>query len=137
MKYSLSLIIALVFTSLHSQTPAWVLKVKSTIEYRSFIVKGGILEPEDKLLGGATISVLKGGVLVSQVTSNGSGDFTADIPGDGEYIMEVSYSGCNSKKFMFNTKNVPEDRVKDNFKPTIDIQGVIMAKPLYLSLIHI
>ncbi|MBK7817520.1 MAG: carboxypeptidase regulatory-like domain-containing protein [Sphingobacteriaceae bacterium] len=130
MKKYFSLFIALAFTAINAQTNTWVLKVNSTVEYRSFVVKGGVLEPEDKSLGGASITIYKGSTQVSQVTSNGSGDFTADIPADGDYIMEVSYSGCNAKRFLFNTR-VPADKASDNFKASIDIQGVIMAKPLY------
>ncbi|MBX3165340.1 MAG: carboxypeptidase regulatory-like domain-containing protein, partial [Bacteroidetes bacterium] len=129
MKSFFILVFASAIVSINAQTKPWVLKLSSTVEYRSFVVKAGVLEPEDKPLGGATIALIKDGVTVKQATSSGNGDFTIDVPQDGEYIMEVSYSECNSKKFMINTKNVPQDKASGNFK--MDIQGVIMAKPLY------
>jgi tetratricopeptide (TPR) repeat protein len=60
--------------------------------------------------------------------SDGSGDFVIDVPANGDYILTISYSGCNPKKFAISTMGVPEELAKDNYKPTFGIEGVIMAK---------
>ena len=111
-----------------AQGSDWVLKVSSTVEYRTFRYDK-VIVPEEKFLQGATITLFKGSTVVNKWYSDVNGDFTIDVPSNGEYVMEVSYSGCNSKRFMINTMNTGEQG--DKFKPSIRIEGVIMSKPLY------
>ncbi|MBL7918329.1 MAG: carboxypeptidase regulatory-like domain-containing protein, partial [Bacteroidia bacterium] len=122
------LIILLAFpVILFGQAPNWVLKLSSNVEIRNWKLTSKA-EKEEKSLGGASIVLTKGGTVVGQTTSNGNGDFTIDVPPNGEYILTVSYPGYNTKKFAVNTFNVPEEFAKDNYKPTFSIGGFIMAK---------
>jgi hypothetical protein len=95
---------------------SWQLNTKAVKEY--------------KPLSGASIAVYKGSAVVSQVSSDGRGEFTVDVPANGEYVIVVSYQGCNSKRIAVSTIGVPEDRAKDNYRPGFDIVGgFTMAKP--------
>jgi tetratricopeptide (TPR) repeat protein len=112
-------------TILHAQE--WTLKLRSSVELRTFKLTNKVDISEEKLAG-ATITLSKGATTISQMQSDGSGDFVIDVPANGDYILTISYSGCNPKKFAISTMNVPEELAKDNYKPTFGIEGVIMAK---------
>ena len=50
-------------------------------------------------LQGATISLYQGSKVITQIQSDANGDFTLDVPANGDFVMVVSYKDCNSKKF--------------------------------------
>jgi hypothetical protein len=96
------------------------------------LVLSSMVEKDDRGLGGATIELLQGATVVKKGVSAGNGYFSMDVPGNGDYILRVSYQDCNSKIFSINTRNVPEDVIsRDNSRPTMKIDGVTMKKPLY------
>ena len=105
----------------------WSLKLRSSVELRTFKLTNKVDITEEKL-SGASIVLYKGAIVISQVQSDGSGDFVIDVPKNGDFVLVVSYSGCNPKKFAISTMGVPEELAKDNYKPTFGIEGVIMAK---------
>lgn len=85
---------------------------------------------EEKEIGGASVTLMYNGKIITQTTTNLNGEFTIKVPKDGEYYLTVSYQGCNTKRMAVNTKNVPLDIQKDNFNPTFHIEGgFIMVKP--------
>lgn len=116
----------LITNFIFSQT--WSLKLKSTVELRTYKLTNKADISVDKL-GGASITLTKAGAVVLQTQSDGGGDFIIDIPANGEYVLTVSYPGCNAKKFAISTLGVPESVANDKFFPTFGIEGVIMAKP--------
>jgi len=120
-------IIFILLLSVTSIAQEWSLKLKSAVELRTFKLTNKI-DVADTKLSGATISLYKGSSLVTQMQSDGNGDFVIDVPANGDYILSVSYSGCNTKKFAISTIGVPTEIAKDNYKPTFGIEGVIMAK---------
>lgn len=120
-------IIFILLLSATSIAQEWSLKLKSAVELRTFKLTNKI-DVDDTKLAGATISLYKGSSLVTQMQSDGNGDFVIDVPANGDYILSVSYSGCNTKKFAISTIGVPPEIAKDNYKPTFGIEGVIMAK---------
>jgi hypothetical protein len=124
-----SLVIFLISLFLHTILNAqeWTLKLRSSVELRTFKLTNKVDISEEKLAG-ATIILSKGATTISQMQSDGSGDFVIDVPANGDYILTISYSGCNPKKFAISTMGVPEELAKDNYKPTFGIEGVIMAK---------
>jgi len=105
----------------------WTLKLRSSVELRTFKLTNKVDVSEEKL-SGATITLYKGAAVISQMQSDGNGDFVIDVPANGEFVLVVSYAGCNSKKFAISTMGVPPEVAKDNYKPTFGIEGVIMAK---------
>ena len=106
----------------------WTLKLSSNVELRTWKLTSKA-DKEERPLGGADIKLYKGTNIVSQVSSDANGDFTVLVPPNGDFILEVSYAGCNTKKFSVSTNDVPESIGKDNFKPTFSIGGFVMAKP--------
>jgi hypothetical protein len=108
----------------------WTLELSSSVELRTLKLTNKA-EKEDKPLAGASIKLFQGSKVIAQATSVGSGDFELQVPANGEFILEVSYKDCNQKKFQISTKGVPDNIAKDNFRPTFNIGGAIMAKPLY------
>lgn len=123
------LLISLLFFTLIGQSQEWMLKLSSTVELRSWRLTS-TAEKSEKALAGADIKLYKETKLIGQTTTNSDGDFAIDIPAGGEYILTISFTGCNTKKFNVSTKNVAEDVGKDNYKPTVNISGFLMSKPL-------
>jgi hypothetical protein len=112
-----------------SHAQDWSLSLSSNVELRTWKLSTKA-DKEEKGLGGASIKLLKGGAVINEVKSFPNGDFKIDIPGNGEFSLEVSYPGCNTKKFAISTLGVPADIAKDNFRPSYGIGGFIMARPL-------
>ncbi len=98
---------------------AWTLRLISSVE------------KDGKGLGGASIKLFQGAKLVSQSLSGADGDFTLEIPPNGDFMLVVSYGDCNTKKFQVSTLGVPAEIGDDRFRPSFEIGGVTMAKPLY------
>jgi hypothetical protein len=107
----------------------WSLALSSSVELRTLKLTNKA-EKTSNPLGGATISLYQGSAVIKQIQSDAGGDFTIIVPGNGDYMMVVSYQDCNPKKFEVSTR-VPPKFNTDNWKPTFSIEGVIMAKPLY------
>ena len=107
----------------------WKLKLSSNVELRTWKLTSKA-EKEEKALGGASIKLLTGSNVVSEVSSKPNGDFSIEVPANGDYMLEVSYAGCNTKRFAISTRDVPEKVANDNFNPSYSIGGFIMAKPL-------
>lgn len=105
----------------------WTLKLSSNVELRTWKLTTKA-DKEEKGLS-ASIKLFKGTTLVTQMSSDANGDFTVLVPSNGEFVLEVSYAGCNTKKFFISTLGVPEEVAKDNFDPTFSIGGFVMAKP--------
>ena len=80
----------------------WTLKLSSNVELRTWKLTTKA-DKEEKPLLGASITLYKGSGIVSQSTSDGNGDFTVFVPANGEFVLTVSYPGCNPKKFSIIT----------------------------------
>jgi len=89
------------------------------------------VERDDKGLGGAKISLIQGSKIVKEITSNNDGSFSIEVPPNGEFVIEVTYPGCNAKKFQVFTRGVPNDVATDRFNPKYKIGGFTMKPPLY------
>jgi hypothetical protein len=122
------IILSAIFYANIGYSQVWTLKLTSSVELRTYKLTNKIDESVEKLQG-ASIILYKGSSIVKQMQSDGNGDFTIDVPANGDFILSVTYSGCNSKKFSISTFGVPEELENDNYKPTFAIEGVIMAKP--------
>jgi hypothetical protein len=105
----------------------WSLKLKSKVELRSWKLTSKAIKNE-QFLNGATVKLCKGPSVVSQTTSDPEGNFEMSIPVNGNYTLEITYPGCNPKKFAVNSSGVPSNAVAANLKPSLDITGFIMSK---------
>jgi len=128
MKLHLNIFFILLLLSSSIIAQDWTLKLSSNVELRTWKLTSKA-DKEEKSLGGANIKLYKGNSIISELNSDANGDFTVLVPPNGDFILEVSFSGCNTKKFSVSTNGVPENIAKDNFKPTFSIGGFVMAKP--------
>lgn len=107
----------------------WSLELKSYVEFRTWSLTTKAVSKETQLQG-ATIKLFQNGTLVSQVTSDADGEFTLMVPPNGEYTGEVSYPGCNTKRFSVSTTGVPPNVGTDDYKATHTVKGgFVMVKP--------
>lgn len=122
------LFINLFYNTFFSFSQNWKVNVKSQVELRTWKLTSKA-ESQEKPLAGAIIKLLRGTELIAQVNSNGNGDFNIDVPPNGEFIIEVSYPGCNSKRFFISTNNVPKELNEDKYMPSFGIGGFVLSKP--------
>lgn len=123
------LFLLILIVSFAGQAQNWMLKLSSTVELRAWRLTS-TAEKSEKALSGATIKLYKGNTQVSETSSDSKGDFVIDVPAGGEFILAISFPGCNTKKFFVSTSDVPENVGKDTYKPTVNISGFLMSKPL-------
>ena len=129
MKLKFYFFIPSLFLCFISISQNWTLKLTSTIELRTWRLTTSAQKSE-KVLGGATITLFKDKTQIGQTTSNPTGNFEIDIPAQGEFILTIAYTACNTKKFYVTTNGVPENVGKANYKPTVNITGFLMSKPI-------
>jgi hypothetical protein len=79
-------------------------------------------------LAGATITLYKGLTVVVQMQSDGNGEFIIEVPANGDFVLAISYAGCNTKRFAISTMGVPEAIANDKYTPSFGIEGIIMAR---------
>lgn len=107
----------------------WSVKISSNVELRTWKLTTKA-DKEEKSLLGASITLSQGSKVISQGTSDANGDFSVMVPGNGEFVLTVSYPGCNAKKFSIITTGVPLELQQDvTWKPSFSIGGFVMAKP--------
>lgn len=129
MKNNALIVISFLLLSLSNLAQNWTLKLSSNVELRSWRLTSRA-DKTQKLAQGATIVLLKGSSVITETTSDANGDFTIEIPGNGDYNLTVSYPGCNTKRFYVSTKNVPDAIGKETFQPSVSIGGFLMSKPI-------
>ncbi len=129
MKLIFKALFIFLFIGSYSKAQNWSLKLSSKIELRTWRLSSTATKIE-KPLQGATITLFKDKTQIAQTTSDPQGDFEINIPAKGDYILVIAYTACNTKKFQVTTNNVPTDVGKDNYKPTVNITGFLMSKPL-------
>jgi hypothetical protein len=124
----LSFIATLLILGSHAAGQEWKLKLSSNVEIRTWKLTS-TYEKEERSLQGAKIVLTKAGSVVAETTSDGNGDFSIMVPPNGDFILTVSFGGCNTKRFSVNTTGVPDNFNSDNnWKPTFSIGGFIMAR---------
>lgn len=129
MKNYVSFLILFYYLNAFSQNTSWSVKISSNVELRTWKLTTRA-DKEEKPLLGASITLTQGGKLISQSTSDSNGDFTVMVPGNGEFVLTVSYPGCNAKKFSILTTGAPPELQSDiTWKPSFSIGGFVMAKP--------
>lgn len=122
-----TIVFSILFTSLLS-AQEWKLKLSSNVELRTWKLTS-TYEKEEKPLQGAKIVLTKaGGGVVEETSTDGSGDFTIMVPPNGEFILTVSFGGCNTKRFSVSTTGVPESYSKETKPFSFSIGGFIMAR---------
>lgn len=122
---------AIVFLMYYSIADAqdWVLKIKSNVQLRSWNLTT-VAVKDEVAKEGALISLYNGTVKIAETRTEENGDFLLFIPYYGEYTMEVSSPGCNTKKIEINTNGIPEKYRNQFFRPSISIDGFVMALPI-------
>jgi hypothetical protein len=123
-----NLILSFLFVSITSFAQNWKLELRSNVDLRNYKLTNHS-EASENPLPGASIKLYKGTTLLTQVSSNVNGDFNIMIPANGEYIVEISYPNCVSKRLAISTTGVPPEVGTDDYKPVFSIDGgFIMAK---------
>ena len=107
----------------------WEVAISSSVELKTWYLTSKA-EVSNEPLQGATIKLMKDEGTIGQWTSGTNGSFTVRVPGGSIYTIEITYPGCNPKRFEVNTTGVPENIAADNFNPTFGIiGGFVMSKP--------
>jgi len=99
--------------SLNVWCQSWTLKLSSNVELRTWKLTS-TYEKEEKSLGGAKIVLSKAGTVVAETTTDSRGDFSVNVPANGDFLLTVSYPGYNTKRFAVNTTGVSDEFAKDD-----------------------
>jgi hypothetical protein len=75
----------------------------------------GTVKKNKKKLEGAIVSLYRGTTQVQQVQTASNGRFNVKMDFNAEYTLTISKPGHITKKFYFNTKGIPDERVKEEF----------------------
>lgn len=124
------ILILILISSLQNKifSQTWNLKLRSTVDLRTWKLTTKSQEIQEPLPG-AKIILYKGNTIVNQIVSDADGAFVIDVPPNGDYILEVSYPECNTKRFSVSTFNVPDNIFNEKYNPSFGIGGFVMAKP--------
>ncbi len=122
------IILALFFFSKLLKADDWNFKLKSKVELRSWTLNSRGIK-NSKLLNGASVKLLEGDKIVSQTLSDADGNFEMLIPSKGDYMLMIEYQDHTPKKFAVSTRDVAADKSDQNFKPVINMVGIMMSKP--------
>jgi tetratricopeptide (TPR) repeat protein len=126
MRRILLILIAFACSNIYSQE--WSLKLKSTVQLRTWKLTSRA-DKDERSCEGANIQLIQDNKIIKEIMSDKDGNFVIDIPGNGIFYINISYPGCNGKKFYVSTKNVSSYAAGNNFKPAVTIGGFMMAKP--------
>ncbi|MCE3259966.1 MAG: hypothetical protein K0S12_1607 [Bacteroidetes bacterium] len=112
-----------------AQEAGWTLKLSSNVFLRTWKLTSKA-DKEEGPVGGASVILYKGSSVIAQTSSNGDGEFTINVPANDQFILKVSYAGCNTKCMEVDTRGVPQEMITEKFDPTFRITGgFIMVKP--------
>jgi hypothetical protein len=75
----------------------------------------GNISDETGSVSGAAIQISQGGKTVNNVITSAAGDYSFEVPLNGDFLITVSKDGYVSKKFSINTKGVPPEKATTNF----------------------
>lgn len=128
-RFKLYLVCFLTLAFFNDKAQQWSLKLSSNVELRSWILTNKP-DKKEKILEGAKVTLYQGQTVLASTMTDLNGDFVIDVPAGGDFILTVSYEGCNTKRFVVSTNGVPENVAKDNYKPTISIGGFVLSKPI-------
>ena len=128
MKKIISLIFFLFMLSGFFMAQSRNLKLKGKVELRNWQFSSKAYKNES-FLTGASIKLYKANAEIAAAVSDAHGNFEIDIPDNGQYILMIEYPGKESKKFAVNAKSVSPNKDDANFKPNVDIVGIVMSKP--------
>ncbi|MBL7891460.1 MAG: carboxypeptidase regulatory-like domain-containing protein, partial [Bacteroidia bacterium] len=98
---------------LHTYSQSWTFPVSGRV------TNGG------KKLDRANVTLFKSGTQVNQVVTSSNGKFEFVLEPDADYIITVTKPGFITKKFSFNTQNVPSDRAKQGFGG-VDLSEIVI-----------
>lgn len=115
MKYTLKLLIFLLFNSILAFSQDWTLPLS------------GRVEKNEKKLQGAIVTLMQGSKQIAQTMTGEDGLFKFEIPANGDFIVTVTKPGHCTKKFQVSTRGVPPD---DKSTKRFEIPGISLFEPL-------
>ncbi|MGQ0827197.1 MAG: hypothetical protein ACT4ON_02255 [Bacteroidota bacterium] len=75
----------------------------------------GTVKKNKKKLEGSIVTLSKGSTVVQQITTTSNGKFAFKLDQEADYTLTITKGGHISKKFLFSTRGIPEERAKEPF----------------------
>jgi hypothetical protein len=126
MKKSILFFITLIICSFSALTQNWNFKLSGKIEIRNWKLSYKAMK-SGTVVNGASIELRNSSGGVFETTSDNKGNFNLSIPANGEFTMTINAQGQHPKKYLVSSKG-STDNNDPNFKPTINISGMIGEK---------
>lgn len=110
-----------------TQAQEFNFKLKSKVEVRNWKLSNRAMKSAAPL-NKASVELHSASGIVSTSESDANGHFELNIPSNGEYTLVVNAAGQNPKRYIVHAKGSPVNKNDANFKPSIDIVGIITTK---------
>ncbi len=107
----------------------WNFKLNGKVELRNWKLSNKAMK-SGTFVNKASVELRNASGVISQSESDSEGNFALNIPHNGEFTLTISSPGQNSKKFLVTTKGVSSNNNDANFRPSINIAGMISTKHL-------
>lgn len=116
-------IVILLFSYAFTRAQNFILNSK--VELRNWKLTNRAMK-SGKFIDEAVIELQNSSGAVSAVRSDAEGNFSLNIPANGDYTLTITYPGQNPKKYLVSTKGVKNN--DPNSRPQINIAGMIAMK---------
>lgn len=121
------LILTLLFLNSYTQAQDWNFKLSSKVELINWKLTNKAMKASSPV-SKASVELRQASGLVSQSLTDEAGNFDLTIPSNGEFTLTINSPGQNPKKFLISTKGTSSNGNEANFRPSINIVGIIMSK---------
>ncbi len=78
-------------------------------------VEGYVTDLKGNGIPGAGVAVNAGGKIINNITTDGTGKYSFDLPLNNDYIIMVSKAGMATKKYSVSTRGVPDEKTTSKF----------------------
>jgi hypothetical protein len=78
-------------------------------------VEGYVTDLKGNGIPGAAVTVNAGGKIISNITTDGTGKYSFDLPLNNDYSITVGKAGMATKKYSVSTRGVPEEKTTSKF----------------------
>ena len=92
------------------------------------VLVDGVVEERNKGLKGAVVTLFENSVQVDNFVTLGTGNFQFTLLLNNDYVIVAGRPGYVTKKISISTSNIPQERLKKTFVPTVKFGIVLFEK---------
>ena len=90
-------------------------------------VEGYVTDLKGNGMPGVSVAVNAGGKIINNITTDGTGKYSFDLPLNNDYSIMVSKPGMATKKYSVSTRGVPDEKTTSKFS-TVEASLTLFEK---------